>query len=105
LTTATLAAGTPVNRSDSVAAASICDICAGVSGAACRAMGARQSRAAASFIVIFSNKSPRKRKVFFFEKKKQKTLQMCVRGIGPRAPIGNSLFASFSSEKEDSSLS
>jgi hypothetical protein len=55
--------------------------------------------------VIFSNKSPRKRKVFFFEKKKQKTLQMCVRGIGPRAPIGNSLFASFSSEKEDSSLS
>jgi len=42
------------------------------------------------------------RKFFFFEKKKQKTfVRLARRRSPPRVPDSQSLFASFSSEKED----
>jgi len=43
-----------------------------------------------------------KGKDFFFEKKKQKTFVYWLRGCTTRETIFKSLFASFSSEKEDS---
>jgi hypothetical protein len=44
--------------------------------------------------------------MFFFEKKNQKTFPRCGDAFGPAAPRkqGKSLFASFSSEKEDFSF-
>jgi hypothetical protein len=44
-----------------------------------------------------------RQELFFFEKKNQKTFVGCGSAFGPAAPRkqGKSLFASFSSEKED----
>jgi hypothetical protein len=44
---------------------------------------------------------PMQGKDFFFEKKKQKTFTHLVGGTRPARQIRKSLFASFSSEKED----
>jgi hypothetical protein len=51
--------------------------------------------------------SKREIKVFFYEKKKQKTLALCFGRSGKTLAASSrnkSLFASFSSEKEDSSF-